>query len=736
MRRVADILQRAILVGRTFRLRYFKFEPKIRMSNPKQRSVCPLDCPSACSLLLTLDNGRLKEVHGNSDHPFTQGVICGKIRHYPWKSAPENRILYPLKRVGRKGEGRFVRIPWEEAVGTVVEKIRTAVSESGGESLLQYYYGGTMGHIQRKSGDLLFDALGSTRLGLTICSESGKEGWLMGVGPRAKPPEEVTQSRLVLLWGINAAVTHINFMTLVKEARRNGAKVVVVDPYRNETAKVADRHLQIHPGTDAALAMGIAHLIFRNGWEDAEFLHRYAEGVEEFRREAEKFPAERVSNITGLSPEVVREIARDFSERSPVFIRLGLGSTRQLNGWNTARLVSLLPALTGDWNREGGGGLLFTSAFFKLQNGVFSVKDRPKTRTLNMIRLGEGLLEWKDPPIRVLYVHSSNPGAVAPNQRRVVEGLLREDLFTVVHEQNHTETTRFADVVLPATFMFEHEDLYTSYGQTTYQYGPKLCDPPGEAKSNLEVFSLLEEALGLFPRRLNRTVDDFMADLLRNPAPTDPFSVERLKREGWLQAPAEETLEKWKGGFPTKSGRARFVAPELKERGFPETATYIPAEMDPNHPFRLITPPSVHMLNSTFSSIPRLVEKGGGGPQVMIHPEDAAELGLTGGDRVRLFNDRGELEVTSRVTEDVPRGVLVCESIWKNGPNGGFGINVLTSDEPIPIGGTAAFHGAGVSLVKVAVSFSDMEKSSGQPEFYKSDGGILPRKKPSDKVAF
>jgi anaerobic selenocysteine-containing dehydrogenase len=523
----------------------------------------------------------------------------------------------------------------------------------------------------------------------------------MGVGQRAKPPEEALESRMIVLWGINAAATHINFMTLVREARQNGAKIAVVDPYRNATARKADRHYRILPGTDAALGMGIAHEVFRNGWENREYLDRFGEGVEEFRREAETFTPERTAAITGLSPGEVKEFARDYGTLSPVFIRIGLGLTRHLNGWNTTRLIGLLPALTGDWNRLGGGALLFTSGFFPLNKGTLSVKDRPEARTLNMIRLGEALTDWTDPPIKVLYVHTGNPAAVVPNQKKVLEGLSREDLFTAVHEQNMTETARYADLLLPATFMYEHDDYYSSYGQTTLQYGPKLCEPPGEAKSNLEVFSLLESALDLRPRRLDRSVDELMIPQLKNEKGSgNPLELTEVKTKGWVSLKLDGVLGRWEKKFPTPSGKARFVAPELKEKGFPEVATYIEAGLDLDRPFRLLTAPSVHLLNSTFSSIPTLEDKGGRRPGVLIHPADADRLGAVTGTRLKLWNDRGEIVLTARVTEDVSPGVLVSESIWRNDRTGGYGINVLTSDEPIPIGGTAAFHGCRVSAAR------------------------------------
>ena len=515
----------------------------------KARATCPLDCPDACSLLLTLEEGRLVRVEGDPSHPVTRGFACAKTYRYPERA--KARLLYPMRRVGRKGEGRFERISWEEALGEIAERLKAILDAHGGEAVLPYHYAGTMGLVENQHPLAFFRAIGASELEETICSTAGSAAWEMTYGPRLAPdPEEIPENaRYILLWGINSLSTNSHLTPFLKEARRRGAKVVHVDPYENPTSRFADEHLKLRPGTDAALAYALAHVLFREGWVDRAYLEEAATGVEAFQEEAARWTPQRASALTGVPEEAIERLARELGEAKQVFVRVGYGMTRHPGGGNALRAVILLPALLGAWRYPGCGAMLSTSGAFPLNKrflggrhllegarpheGYF--RPNPQVRRVNMNGLASALTRL-DPPIRALFVFNSNPLVVAPDTGRVKEGLLREDLFTVVLEQVMTETARYADYLLPATLFYEHPDLYTSYGHYYLSWNEPLAPPEGEAKPNTWVFRELARRLGLKEPTLYWEAEDVARSLLDTDHPyLEGITLERLKREGFVK---------------------------------------------------------------------------------------------------------------------------------------------------------------------------------------------------------
>src|SRR5881409_2466927 len=459
-------------------------------------SVCPHDCPSCCSLEVTVADGRIAEVSGTADHPFTQGIICGKVREYAERVHSPLRVLTPLRRVGAKGEGRFERVSWDDALAEITRRWRGIVAEHGGEAILPFSYAGSMGQVQFFAGHPLFHALGASRLDRTICVSTAYTGWRATVGQvTGNDSEQMVGADLVILWGVNAAYSTINVMTLVKQARARGAFVIVVDPYRTPTAQQADLHLMVRPGTDAALALAVMHVLIAEGHLDRDYIERATLGFERLAEHVKAYSPETVAPIVGLDVATIVGFARRYGAGPRTFIRIGIGISRHDNGGMTCRTLACLPALTGAYADPHGGALLSSTAGFGFDYSVLERPDlqpAPPARIVNMIHLGRVLTDRPPgPAIRALYVYSSNPAAVCPNQTLVLEGLAREDLFTVVHEQVLTDTAYYADLVLPATTSMEHLDLYRSYGQFTLQLARPVLPPQGQAKSNWEVFQLL-----------------------------------------------------------------------------------------------------------------------------------------------------------------------------------------------------------------------------------------------------
>src|SRR4030066_790947 len=488
-----------------------------------KHSVCPYDCPDTCGLLVEVIDGKAVKVSGDPEHPFTRGTLCIKMNQYQETVHSPLRLTRPLLRTGAKGSGEFRSISWEEAINRITDHWQKTIDQYGPEAILPYSYAGTMGLIQRNAGHPFFYRLGASRLDRTICSPAKEVGWKMVMGETpAPPPDEVAESDLVILWGINAVATNIHFLHGVKKAKQKGATIWLIDTYQNLTSSVVDQTYIVRPGSDGALALGLMHLLVRDNLIDHHFLSAHVQGFEELKEKIlPDFPPEKVSRLTGLSEETLESMSKSYGRAKNPFIRLGAGLSRYGNGAMTIRTIVCLPALVGAYGKRGGGCFTGTSTA-----GAFSMKESnredfmaKKTRIINMNRLGWALNELKDPPIQSLYVYHSNPAAVTPDQNQVLRGLQREDLFTVVHERFMTDTARYADIVLPATSSLEHSDLYRSYGTYCIQRAKPAIPPVGESKSNWEVFCLLAHGMGFDEPFFHQTADDLIDHLLSIPSP-------------------------------------------------------------------------------------------------------------------------------------------------------------------------------------------------------------------------
>ncbi|HXG04310.1 MAG TPA: molybdopterin oxidoreductase family protein [Candidatus Binatia bacterium] len=678
------------------------------------RSVCPHDCPSACALLVDTAEGRLVTVTGDPDHPFTQGVICGKVRAYAERVHSPLRVLHPLRRVGPKGEGRFERIGWEEAVAEIAARWRAIIARHGAEAILPFSYAGTMGQVQYYAGHPLFHALGASRLDRTICISTAYAGWMATVGAvTGNDSEQMVGADLVVLWGINAAYTSVNVMTLVKQARQRGAWVVCIDPYRTATAEQADEHLMIRPGTDTALALAVMHVLVGEGRVDHDYIARATVGYERLAEHVKAHPPEWAAGITGLPADRILAFARRYGASPRSFIRVGIGLSRHLNGGMACRTIACLPALTGAWADPHGGALLSSGGAFGTGHRVLERPDlmpTPAPRTINMIHLGRVLTDpGLDPPIMALYVYNSNPAAVCPDQTRVLAGLAREDLFTVVHEQVLTDTALYADLVLPATMSPEHEDVYRSYGHFHLQLARPVLAPPGEARSNWEVFGMLARALGVDREHYAKSPEALIREFLAaGGPPTAGITYERLLAEGSVRLALPRPYRPFAEGAPTPSGKIELYSERLARQGRPPLPTYVPLaegpenrELAARYPLQCIVPPNRFFLNSSFSQSERLRRRQGT-PTVMLAPADAAARGIADGDAVRVFNDRGAARFTAQVSDRTRPGVAVIEGLWWHRFHpGGRNVNVLTADAVTDLGDGPAFHSNLVEVERV-----------------------------------
>ena len=658
------------------------------MSTVTKRSVCPFDCPDTCGLLVQVEEGRAVGVQGDPLHPFTRGSLCPKMLHYERSVHSPLRLTTPLKRSGPKGSGEFTPISWDEAIATIAERWRAIIAEHGAQAILPYSYAGTMGVVQRNAGHPFFHRLGASRLNRTICSPAKGAGWQAVMGTTPTPhPDSAGHSDLLLLWGINAAATSIHFLHAVKEVKKRGGEVWLIDTYLTPTAASADRTFLVRPGSDGALALGIMHILSRDGLTDDAFLASSVLGYPELQREVlpECTPKE-TSRLTGLSVETIELMAQLYAGARAPFIRLGSALSRYGNGSMTVRCISCLPALVGAWGQEGGGMFPDTST-----GGAFAMEEllhedfmKGPTRLVNMNRLGHALNDLADPPVMGLYVYHSNPAAVTPDQNSVLQGLAREDLFTVVHERFLTDTARYADLVLPATSSLEHSDIYRSYGTYCLQRARAAVDPVGESKSNWEVFSLLAAALGFEEPIFKESADQVIDRLLAIPSP--------LRRGIDLEALAEGravelTIER--GGYATPSGKIEILNRRLKH----PLPRYLPThEEQGTLPLRLMTAPNPFALNASFYEQEGLRERQGG-MQLKMNPAEAGSRGLSDGERVVAWNELGEVTFLLCVTEKVPIGVVVAEGVWwlAHAP-GSRSVNALTSQRLTDEGEGSTFY--------------------------------------------
>ena len=663
-------------------------------------------------MTVTVEGDRAVFLAGDSEHPFTRGFLCHKVSRYLDRVYHPDRLTTPARRTGPKGSGQFTPISWDEALDEIAARFQNiSRGPHGPQAILPYSYCGTMGKIQGQSLDRrFFHRLGASLLDRTICATAGGAGYSYTIGNRAgMAPEGFAESRYIINWGSNTAVTNSHLWVTMVEARKRGAKIVTIDPYRCRTAERSDWHIQPRVGTDAALALGLMHVIFRDGLDDADYLGRHTLGHSELReRVARDYDPKRVARITGLFVPEIEQLAHEYARTRPAAIRLNYGLQRHYGGGMAVRTIACLPAIVGAWRDFGGGVLLSTSAGFPLDYQTLERPDLspPGTRTINMSQLADALAgELDGPPVQALYVYNCNPAAVAPDQKRVLAGLRRDDLFTVVHEQFGTDTVDYADIVLPATTQLEHFDLHTTYGHHWLQVNTPAIAPLAEARCNTQVFRDLASRLGFEPDIFQVSDEDLARQALWEgktsvPAELRGITVDRLKAEGpiRLNLPARY-MPFAEGQFPTPSGRCEFYSERLARDGFDPLPTWIPPAESPEaspelaarFPLQLLSPPSPHFLNSTFVNIDSL-RTSAREPQLEIHPTDAAERNIRDGDRLRVFNARGAFEARAIVGETVRPGVVVAPSIWWNKyVADGANVNATTSSRLTDMGGGATF---------------------------------------------
>ncbi|HYR90240.1 MAG TPA: molybdopterin oxidoreductase family protein [Terriglobia bacterium] len=659
------------------------------------RAVCPHDCPDTCAMLVEVDeSGRAVRVKGDPANPFTHGGLCVKVAHYEKRTYHADRLLFPMKRTGRKGEGKFQRISWDEAIDTVATRLG-AVAKENPQSILPYSYAGTMGLLQGASMDRrFFHRLGASLLDRTICSTAGMFGMRYTVGASVGTnPETVDQAKYILIWGSNIITSNIHLWRYILKARSRGARIVTIDPLRTRTGEQSDEHIPIMPGTDGALALAMMHIILRDGLQDQDYIDQYTLGFDDLKARAGQYPPSHVATITGIPEETIERITREYAKNSPAFIRVNYGLQRHAGGGMAVRNIFCLPALVGSWRYPGGGAMLSTSGFFPFKYAALERPDliQGQPRTINMSRLGEALTR-ANPPVRAMVVYNSNPGAVAPDQQRVLEGLRREDLFTVVLEHFQTDTADYADILLPATTQLEHFDLHRAYGHTYAMLNKPAIDPLGECKPNTQIFRLLAERMGFEDPCFKDSDEDMARQAL---AGLKGITLEDLSEKGWMplgigNAPFAQ------GGFPTPSGKCEFFSERLKD--LDPLPTYIPPredrlsnpELAKKFPLALISPPAHHFLNSTFVN---LFHEKEAGPTLEIHESDAATRRIRTGSPVQIFNDRGNFLAKAVVTDRTRAGVVCAPSIWWNKlAPGGRNANSTTSEEITDLGGGATFY--------------------------------------------
>lgn len=670
------------------------------------RSVCPFDCPDTCSLHVAIENGRIVSVDGDPDHPATQGAICNKVRNIPERVYHPDRVLYPMRRVGPKGTHSFERISWEEAYEEIVGRMQLTISEHGAEAILPYSFYGNMGILSAEGMDRrFFHRLGSSRLDRAICSAAGSVGYqyTMG-GSYGIDPEDTVHSKFVLIWGCNLVSTNMHQVMYLTEARKRGAKIVHIDVHRNRTSAWADEFIPILPGTDTALAMGLMHVIIKEGLTDETFIAQRTVGYEDLASKIEEYPPEVVAGITGVPVEQIVDLARRYAAGAPSFIRIGNGLQHHDNGGMAIRAIACLPALTGSWSLKGGGAIKGNggySAFNAQRVERSDLLPDPNVRTINMNRLGEALTE-ADPAVRFMFVYNCNPAIVAPDLNRVRQGFMRDDLFTVVHDLFLTDTCLYADLVLPATSHFENPDLFASYWHLYVQLHEPIIDTMGECKSNFTLFKELGLRMGFESELFDITEEQMIREALDNPdnPSLEGVTYERLKQHGFLKVKPTGPAARSGGDLPTPSGRIELYSEAMARAGLPPVPEYSPIREENGLPFLFIPGPNHSFLNSTFANQPRMkkLEKQ---PLLDMNASDAAAYGLIDGDKVRVWNERGEIRITVKVTGNALPGVLVCQGLWwESGNDGVNAANILTSQRLADMGGGATFFSTRVDVEK------------------------------------
>jgi len=658
-------------------------------------------------MLITVEDGKAVQIRGAPDHPPTGGTLCTKVARYLERTYSPERVLHPMRRVGKKGEGRFERISWDEALDTIARNFAAiAASRDGPQAILPYSYAGTMGLLQSGSMDRrFFHRLGASLLDRTICASAGKAGWAATIGASiGTDVEHFVDSRLILIWGSNPVTSNLHLWTRVQEAKRRGARLIAIDPYRSQTAEKCHEHIALLPGTDAALALGMMHVLIADDLIDHDYVGRYTVGFDALRERAAEYPPERVARICGIAPNIVTDLARLYGTTRPAAIRVNYGMQRHAGGGNAVRAVACLPALVGAWRDPAGGALLSSSGTYPVDNAALERPDliRGSPRTINMSAIGDALHDASDPPIRAIYVYNSNPVAVAPESAKVAAGFARDDLFCVVHEIFQTDTADYADILLPATTQLEHADIHTSYGHLYALANNPSIAPLAEAKPNTEVFRLLAARMG-FSEPCFRESDDEMARqaFRAQHARAEGLDWDAMKERGFQRLAVPESYAPFaRGGFPTPSGKCEFYSAKLAGEGHDPLPTFVPPResvasnpaLAKRYPLAFLSPPARNFLNSSFANLPAFVaeEKT---PRLEIHPDDASARRIANGDGVRIFNDRGSFSATASVGERTRSGVVVAPSIWwKKLSPGGENANAVTSQALTDLGRAATFY--------------------------------------------
>jgi anaerobic selenocysteine-containing dehydrogenase len=678
--------------------------PRWPMPEPAHREVvggCPLDCPDGCSWIVTVDGGGVPvKLRGNPAHPFTRGGLCVKVNGYLEQTRRTDRLLHPLRRVGAKGEGRFVRISWDEALDEIADRLTAIRAEHGGEAIWPYLGTGTVGWIQgiAGAGKRLWNALGCSDHAATICSVSGHAGMRYTTGSAlGMEPSDLVHSRLILLWGTNTLTSNQHLWPFVEQARGAGAHVVVVDPVRTRTARRADEHVALRPGTDGALALGLLHVAVAEGGADEAWLDRWSVGWEAFRDLLAAWTPARAAAVCDVPEAQIRDLGTRLASARPTGIRLSMGMQRHAGGASAARTVSTIPAVLGDFARVGGGICYSTAPGYPLDGDALTRPDlRPKpVRTLYMTRLADTLLDAV-PPVRALLVFAANPVASNPDQREVRRALSRPDLFTVVVEQFPTDTADYADIVLPGTMQTEHADLHDSFSHLYLQWNEPAVPPAGECLPHTEIARRLAVRMGITDPAVLASDDDLARAALGGSHPAlAGITLERLRAEGFVRMGFPEPYLPFADGFPTPSGRFTFTSRDAVIAGLPELPDFVPpAEAigaDERHPLALVAPADHHFLNSVFASSPAHLRRAGE-PVVSLHPLDAAARGVVDGDRVRVRNDRGAFEAVAVLDGRARPGLVVTTKGWWPKLAGGATANATVAERDSDLGHGAVYH--------------------------------------------
>ena len=689
------------------------------------RAACPHDCPDTCALLVTVKDGVATEVKGDPDHPTTAGVLCTKVSRYTERTYHKDRLLYPMKRVGKKGEGKFERISWDEALDTISARLKEVAAHDP-QAILPYSYAGTMGLVQGESMAMrFFNRIGASQLDRTICASAGAAGYKYTLGTRlGADTEHVQDAKLIIIWGGNPIASNLHFWMRVQEAKRRGAKLIAIDPYRSLSADKCHQHIALLPGTDAALALGMMHVLINENLLDADYIAQHTLGFDQLKQRVQEWPPQHTAEVCGISADEVVQLAREYgaaAQRGEItLIRANYGLQRVRGGGMAVRNIACLPALVGAWRHAGGGLQLSTSDSFP-KNGAFL--QRPDlllqhnngvpTRTINMSTIGDDLLREPSadfgPRVEAMIVYNSNPVAVAPESGKVMQGFAREDLFTVVLEHFQTDTADYADILLPATTQLEHIDVHATYGHVYMMANNAAIAPMGEAKPNTEIFRLLAAAMGFTEDCFKDSDDQLAAVVFKRDDPRSAgYDWEQLKQKGWqrLAVPVAPFAE---GGFATPSGKCEFYSEQMKAAGLDPLPAYIPPyesvasnpQLAARYPLAMISPPARNFLNSSFVNVQSLRDTEGE-PHLDMHPQDAAARGIAQGDIVRIFNDRGSMQARVRVTDKARVGLVVGLSIWwKKFAADGKNANEVTSQRLTDMGNAPTFYDVLVQVEKL-----------------------------------